>query len=109
MDYITYTFNEDSWHIYVIEDEDNVTIDEDSEAETKFEQKELIFRKRATNYKIIAHELWHVYLSYCYLSDTHDIGIADFEEITAALFEDKAEIIIAKAKDIEQKLKKIEV
>lgn len=107
MDYFRYTFNEDQWMVYLIDDEDNVISDEGTAAEVKFDEREIYFRRSEVSIKNILHELWHVYFSYCYLSDTSDIELSDFEEITASLFADKAIRMIETAKDIEIKLNKL--
>lgn len=106
MDFIRTQFNEDDWTIYIVTDEDDV-IDEEATAEVVFVNKEIYFRESDLTLSTILHELWHVYVGYCYLRDTHDVGLHDFEEITAALFEDKAEKIIEKAKAIQIQLKNL--
>ena len=99
-DFFKVQINEDTWNIYLVSDDDNVISDEDSAAETDFESKEIHFRRGNINLNLIMHELWHVYFGYCYLQHTADIGLGDMEEITAALFADKAEKIIVRSKEI---------
>lgn len=105
MDYFKYTFNENEWTIYIIEDDDQVLSDEGNSAEVHFDNKEVYFKKSEVNLKTVLHEIWHIYFAYCYLSDTNDISISDLEEISAALFSDKAEKMIEIGKDIYNKLK----
>jgi hypothetical protein len=107
MDYFKYTFNEDEWCIYLIDDYDHDTSDADAAAETKFEQKELYFRNKDLTLSTVLHELWHVYIGYCYLSDATGLDQHSIEEISAALFADKCERILVKAKDIYDKLKQL--
>ena len=107
MDFIRYTFNEDEWNIYLIENDDNDIADEDAAAETKFLQKEIYFRKKDLLLNTVLHELWHVYMGYCYLADATELGVHSFEEISASLFADKGERIMIKAQDIYYKLKNI--
>lgn len=106
MDFIRIQFNEDDWTIYLVNNDDDV-LDEEATAEVVFTNKEIYFRENDLSLSTILHELWHVYFGYCYLRDTHDLGLHDFEEISASLFEDKAERIIAKAKIIQERLKSL--
>lgn len=104
MDFFTININEDAWNIYLTPDDDNVISDEDSAAETHFSNKEIFFRAGDLSLRNVKHELWHVHFGYCYLSDTTDITLEDMEEISAAMFSDKGEKIINKAKEIHEKL-----
>lgn len=107
MSYFQTTIMDDSWTFYVVEDDDDVVIDEGSAAETDFPNKEVHFKKSEINYNTVKHEMFHVYCGYLYLRDTHDISTNDLEEIYAALFEDKAEKILAKSKEVYEKLKEL--
>lgn len=100
MDYFKYNINEDEWLIYLLDDEDDSIVSSEAVAEVSFEKKEIYIRQGDISVRTIMHELWHVYMGYCYLHDTSEISIIDMEEITAALFEDKAEKIINRAKEI---------
>jgi uncharacterized sporulation protein YeaH/YhbH (DUF444 family) len=104
MEYFKYHFCGDEWNIYLLDDDDNDTIDEDSAAATRFDDKELYFRKGHYSYLHIKHEVWHVYFSYCYLEHTNEIKIADAEEIAATLFSHRADLMIEQAKEIQDKL-----
>lgn len=99
-----YIFNEDVWTIYLVDDDDIVISEEGSSATTDFSAKELFFRRGHLGLDVVEHELWHVYMGYCYLGDTDEISLSDMEEITAALFSDKGERIIERSKDIYKKL-----
>lgn len=107
MDYFKYIFNEDSWNIYIIDDEDHHIADEDASAETSFDTREIYFRKSALTERIVKHEIWHVYFGYCYLSDVPDLTQHQVEEVSAALFEDKSERMEFVAKDVYEKLKQL--
>lgn len=107
MEFFKYQFNEDEWVIYLLDEDDTVLTDEDIEAEVKFAEKEIYFRPDGINLKTILHELWHVYFGYCYLGATNDITLSDMEEITSELFADKAQRIIKRAEDIQQRLEKL--
>lgn len=107
MDFFKTQINEDEWTIYLIENEDEDEVDGllgGGVAATEFEAKELYFGKDDIYLACVLHELWHVYFKYCYLGDTSNIGLEDMEEITCALFADKAEKIIVRAKEIHEKL-----
>ncbi len=54
----------------------------------------------------VAHELYHSYFSYLYLSDTNDIHLDDLEEITATLFTERGEEMLKQAKTIYRQLSK---
>ena len=104
MEHFTYSFNEDIWNIYLIEDNDDVITDEDVAALTKFEDKELYFRRSEISKEIIIHELTHVYFGYCFLADTNEITLADAEEIFAALLSHKYYRIGQVTNELYQKL-----
>lgn len=105
MDFFEYIINSDKWIIYLIDKDDNVITDENISAEVRFDEREIYFRRNNITQKIILHELWHAFMSYCYLNDTNDIMLSDFEEITASLFSDRCEKILELTKDLLVKLK----
>lgn len=104
MDFIKYSFNEDEWNIYVIDDEDDTITELDAAAQVFHEEKEIYFRKKELRLNIVLHELWHVYFGYCYTSDA-GLDMAQMEEVSSSLFADKGERILEKARDIYKKLK----
>jgi hypothetical protein len=104
MDFIKTTLNEDNWNIFLIEDDDEVLSDSETAAEVHFADKEIYFKRSLVTLQIVLHEMWHVYFGYCYLSDTNDLSLDDIEEISAALFSDKAEKIISRGKEIYKRL-----
>lgn len=105
MDFIKYTFNEDEWSVYLVDDEDDV-LDLGNDAEVMHEKKEIYFRGSALRLNLIKHELWHVYIGYCYLDSAH-LDMTQMEEVSSSLFADKGEAIVNKAKDIYAKLKQL--
>ncbi len=104
MEFFSITINEDTWNIYLIPDDDNVISEETSAADTSITNKEMFFRKGEVTLKVIMHELFHAYFSYCYLADTTEMTLNDIEEVSASLFSDKAEKIIVKAYEIHKRL-----
>lgn len=102
MEFIKYTFNEDEWCIYLVDDEDNDLTD--GQAEVLFDKKEIYIKKGDLKLSVVKHELWHLYFAYCYTQDA-GLDYGQLEEVSASLFEDKGEKIIEKAKDIYKKLK----
>lgn len=102
MDFIKYVFNEDEWNIYLIEDDDDDLTN--GQAEVFFEKKEIYIKKSSLSLSVIKHELWHVYFKYCYLDDA-SMEQHQMEEVSASLFEDKAEKMLERAKDIYKKLR----
>ena len=106
MDFIKYDLYEDTWTLYIIEDDDDVVTDEGTAAEVFFEKKEIYFRHSELRLNTVLHELFHVYIGYCYL-DHASIDFRQMEEIACSLFADKAETIINRAKDILKQLRKL--
>lgn len=98
--HIRVIINEDAWNFYITDNEDTVISEEDAAADTDFEAKEVFIREGELSLGNIKHELWHIFFGYCYLSDTTEISLNDMEEISAALFCDKGERIIERAKEI---------
>lgn len=106
MSYFQTTIMDDLWTFYVIDDGDDI-IAEGSVAETDFPNKEIHFKRSNIDLRTVVHEMFHVYAGYLYLKDTHEMSVGDIEEIYAAMFEDKAEKILLKAKEIHKKLLEI--
>ena len=100
-------FNEDTWTVYLVEDEDYVVIDEGAGAVTDFNDKELFFRRGDISKEIIRHELFHVYFGYCFLGDTTELGLSDMEEIAAALIAHKYDQIGKVSDELYKKLCKL--
>jgi hypothetical protein len=98
------TILDDIWQVYLVDDDDDVIADADCAAQTNAETKELYFRRGHISLSIIMHELWHVYFSSLHLHDTTSICLSDLEEITACLFESRAEAIINNAKKLQTEL-----
>lgn len=96
--------NEDVWNVYLVPDEDTVISEEDSAADTSIKNKEMFFRRGEVTLKNVLHEIWHVYFSYSYLSDTTEMTTADVEEVSAALYADKEERMRVRANEIYKKL-----
>lgn len=106
MSFFQKEINGDVWTFYVVPDDDEV-IAEGSAAETDFVNKEVHFRRDAINITNVRHELYHVYASYLYLADTNEITIADYEEISAAMFADRGKRMLEMSDFILQKLQEI--
>jgi|WetSurMetagenome_2_1015567.scaffolds.fasta_scaffold324605_1 hypothetical protein len=106
MDFIKVIIMEDEWVLYLIDDDDNVVTDDNIRAEVLHEKKEIYFRPDDLNLSVVLHELWHVYFGYCFTSDAN-LDAGQLEEISCSLFADRAEVIIARGKDILSKLKSL--
>lgn len=102
--FIRTEINGDTWTIYLVEDDDEVQIDRLAAAETDFEAREIVVKNSEVEARIIRHEIWHAFTGYLYLSDTNDIPLGDLDEIYAGLFEDRGELMLAKAEEIYRKL-----
>lgn len=104
MDFFKTVFSEDTWNIYLVDDNDDVIAEADSGAETDLEKKEIHFRKSQITLITVMHELWHVYFFYCHLEDTTELSLSDMEEISASLFCRRGEKIIERSYEIFHKL-----
>ena len=71
-------------------------------------EKTVYFDEDNVDFNVVLHELFHAYFSYLYLDDTNDLKLNDIEEICAKFFENKAELIIKKSKEIHKSLKKLQ-
>lgn len=78
-------------------------MDEDADAETNFDSKEIYFK--AIDFDTIIHELAHVYFRGTYIRFTSSMGVADFEEVAVALFADRGKLMIQQAEELQGKLK----
>lgn len=70
-------------------------------------EKAIYIREDSVEYAVIAHELFHAYWSYLYLSDTNNIQLSDAEEIGASLFAAEGEEIVKKSKQFTRELQKL--
>ena len=102
MDFIKEVFNEDTWTLYLIDDDDDDLTD--GQAQVFFDKKEVYIKRRDLTLRVVKHELFHVYFAYCY-TDSANLDANQVEEICASLFEDKSELMEARAKDVYKKLK----
>lgn len=95
---------DDEWCIYKASEHDNVIVDQDSDAETDFYKKHIIFKE--IDIYTVRHEICHCYLGYCY-AGTADLTAHQMEEIFSELFSDKGYTMLSKAEEIHKKLKEI--
>lgn len=70
-------------------------------------EKTIYIREDSVDYGTIAHELFHAYWSYLYLSDTSNICLDDAEEIGASFFAAEGEEMVKTAKRFYKALKKL--
>lgn len=84
-DFFKHTIHEDTWNFYIIEDDDDIVQDKEDAAVMDHDKKEVYFRRGHITEATVRHELWHLYVGYCYL-DTAGLDQESFEEITAELF-----------------------
>lgn len=99
-----------NWTFKIISSKEMEEISEEKEpcaGLTVSSEKTVYIDNEDVNYLIIAHELYHVYFSNCYLDDTNDITLLDFEEVAAGLFADRGEEMVRKAKKITRDLQKL--
>lgn len=105
-DFFTFTVNEDKWHCYLVSDEDNVIVDEDSMAETDFSKKEIYVRSGDVTLEVLLHETWHIFFGYT-CSATADLTHHQTEELSAELFAMRGQRILDCAKEVYDKLKQL--
>lgn len=101
--------NEDKWAISIISDKEmkKVSGNKTTAGLCVAYEKIIYLREDSIDYATIAHELFHAYWSYLFLSDTNNIKLDDAEEIAATFFAAKGEIMIKKAKAITRDLQKL--
>lgn len=95
----------DTWNIYKISSNDNVTLDDpDARAEIDFENLEIHFKE--SKISDVRHELWHLYKHYTY-TENSSLTATQEEELSATIFERKGEELLQNSKIIFEKLKEI--
>lgn len=102
--------NEDRWTISILSDREMKKLagDKNTSGLCIASEKSIYIRQDSVDYQTIAHELYHAYWSYLYLSSTNDIKLDDAEEISAEFFANKGEIMVKKAKALTRDLKKLQ-
>ncbi len=85
MDYFSKVIYDDKWNFFLIDDDDNTIADENAEAETDADKKEVYFRREGVALGTVRHEVWHVFKHYCY---THSANLTDVQEqeVSAELY-----------------------
>lgn len=104
IDFFTITIWNDRWNIYKISKTDNVTVDENTDAEIDFYAKEITFRN--TDLISITHECVHLYFNYTFTSSAELTG-HQVEEVAAEIFSHKGLEIQQLAQEIQKKLKEL--
>lgn len=104
IDFFTITIWNDRWNVYKISQNDNITVDENTDAEINFESKEITFK--ATNLVAVTHECVHLYFHYTFTSSAGLSG-HQVEEIAAEILAHKGEEIMQLANTIYKKLKEL--
>ena len=95
----------DSWNIYIVDDDD-IVIDEDNDAETDIENKEIHFKRGGINEVSVRHEIWHAYMAYTF-TETADLTSGQSEEVSAQIFGVRGPEMVEKAAMIYKKLKEL--
>lgn len=94
----------ETWNVYKVSADDNVTIDESSRAEIDPDNYEITFK--TINLRTVIHEVCHLYVVYTYTSSS-DLSGAQVEELMCELFSVRGEEILAKAREIHTKLQEL--
>lgn len=109
-----YKINDDMWRFFLITEEEAHEVDEHYNqitegfrAMTTTEDKCVFMVEGSVTKAIIAHELFHVYVSYFYLKSSN-VTVDDFEEITAEFLEKDLDKFIKKRNTIYKKYKELE-
>lgn len=105
MRFLRYTINDDTWNVYLTDEDDHVIYEggEHSEAEMSFDKREIYFRVNTFTLDIVLHEVWHANIAYCFLSST-SISHEDMEEISADMFAARGEHILNQGKELYKRL-----
>lgn len=106
MNYFTTKVYDDTWTIYVVDENDNVIADETSEAETDFEKSEIYFRPEGIKLTTVRHELWHLFFHYTFTT-TASLAALEMEEVSAELFCYQADKILKLADEVYSELVKL--
>lgn len=101
--------HKDKWTLKIVSFKEmkKVAGDKDTAGLCVPHEKTIYIREDSVEYPIIAHELWHSYWSYLYLSDTNNIELSDAEEIGASFFAAEGEEMVKKAKQFTRELQKL--
>lgn len=103
MKFFSDTINGDLWNVYLVSDSDNVAIDEDAAASIDLLNKEIFFRESECSIETVRHELFHLYVDYCFIG-TANLDQDQMEEVACELFSYRADQILKKAEQIHTKL-----
>jgi hypothetical protein len=106
MKYISRVIYEDNWTFYLTPTEDNVIIDESSEAEADFHTKEIWFRESNLSLETVIHEITHLFFGYTFTSAAN-LDAHAFEEIACELFSYKGKLILSISNEIYLELVKL--
>lgn len=85
MDYFSKIIYDDPWNFYLVSEGDNTIADENSEAETDIEKREVYFRRSGVTLLTVRHEMFHLVFSYSF-SDTANLDSLQTEEMCAEMF-----------------------
>lgn len=102
IDHFTITVYGEKWNVYKVDSNDDVLIDEGSDAEISLLNREIYIKK--PDLVSIRHELFHLYLDYTYTSSAN-LAAEQMEEITCDIFAYKGDEITKLAEEILQKIK----
>jgi regulator of sigma D len=106
--------NEETWTFFLITEEEATELDqklndleEGFKALTVLDDRSVFIVEGSVNQKIIAHELFHIFVWYLRLHSA-DITVDNFEEIIAELLENDLDRFLKIRKKIYNKYKKLE-
>lgn len=106
MDYFQKVIYNDMWTFYLSKKDDNVIIDENSEAETDFHTKEIWFRENELKLETVIHEVTHLFFGYTF-TNTANLDGHHVEEIACELFSYKGKQILDISNEIYLQLVKL--
>lgn len=104
IDHFTITVYGEIWNVYKVDLNDDVLLDEESDAEISLTNREIYIKK--PDLVSIRHELFHLYLDYTYTSSAK-LTAEQMEEISCDIYAYKGEEIGKLANDILAKLKEL--
>ena len=106
MDYFQKVIYDDTWSIYLVDENDNVIADENADAETDIEKREVYFRRNGVTLLTCRHESFHILFSYSF-TDSANLDSLQTEEICCELYAYQGKKIDNLAEEIYTELVKL--
>lgn len=103
MKFFQTTILNDVWTIYLADDTDVVSMEEEDAAHVDLGTKEVFIRENYLNLENVRHEMFHLYTKYCFIGSA-TLNQDQMEEVACELFANRGPEMLAKAEEIHVKL-----